>query len=94
MRPALTEDHLLRLGAALTGLILLVSANLAWSLARGHMAELGTICGASNAPHCPWCFGAAGLVLAGLAALAAAFPIRGGLRKSGLLQIKAANRRP
>ena len=63
------EDRLLRLGAAATGLILLVSARLAIDLALGHMAALGTLCGADNAPHCAWCFSAAGLVLAGLAAI-------------------------
>ena len=63
------EDRLLRAGAALTGLILLVSARLAIDLALGHMAGLGTLCGADNAPHCAWCFSAAGLVLAGLAAI-------------------------
>jgi len=69
---ALTEDQILRLGAALSSLIFLVSAELAGDLAGGHMDAIGTICGAANAPHCLWCFGAAGLVLAGLAAFAVA----------------------
>ena len=69
---ALTEDQILRLGAALSSLIFLVSAELAGDLAGGHMDAIGTICGAANAPHCLWCFGAASLVLAGLAALAVA----------------------
>jgi hypothetical protein len=64
------EDRLLRAGAALTGLILLVSAGLAIDLALGHMAGLGALCGADNAPHCVWCFSAASLALAGLAATA------------------------
>lgn len=94
MRPrsAFTEDHVLRLGAVLTGLTLLASAGLAAELARGHMAVLGATCGAGNAPHCAWCFGAAGLALAGLAAFVyAARPVLD-FRKTGLLQIKAARR--
>ena len=62
------EDQLLRLGAALTGTVLMASAALAGELARDHMVVLGAICGAGPDPHCGWCFGAAGLVLAGLAA--------------------------
>src|SRR4051794_3177844 len=85
---ALTEDQILRLGAALSSLIFLVSAELAADLARGHMDAIGTICGASDAPHCHWCFGAASLVLAGLAAMAYAARPLADFRKSGLFQIK------
>jgi hypothetical protein len=82
-QPALTEDQAFRLGAALTGLALAASAALAADLAREHMAFVDAICGASPSPHCGWCHGAAGLVLAGLAAFAVA------LRPAGLSQIKA-----
>jgi hypothetical protein len=64
---AADEDVVLRLGAGLVGLVLTLAASLAAALAREHMASLGTICGA-NPPHCGWCYSAAGLVLAGLAA--------------------------
>ncbi|MFZ5718217.1 MAG: hypothetical protein ACOY5Y_01985 [Pseudomonadota bacterium] len=81
-----TEDLVLRLGAGLIGAVSIVSAVLAAELARQHMALLGTICGAGPHPHCGWCYGAASLVLVGLAAFAyAARPVRNG----GLLQIKA-----
>ena len=83
--PFLTEDRAFRLGAAVVGLILTASAALAADLAREHMAFVGAICGASSLPHCGWCYGAASLVLAGLAAFIAA----AGGRDSGLLQIKA-----
>ena len=82
-QPAPTEDQAFRLGAGLTGLVLTASAALAADLAREHMAFVGAICGASSNPHCGWCYGAAGLVLAGLAAFAVA------LRPAGLSQIKA-----
>lgn len=91
-RSALIEDSALRLGAVLTGVTFLVSAWLAVDLARGHMATLGTICGASNAPHCGWCFGAAVLVLAGLAAFVYAMAKPSpGFRRSGLLQVKTGS---
>lgn len=82
-RPALTEDRALRLGAGVTGLALTASAVLAADLAREHMAFVGAICGASSNPHCGWCYSAAGLALAGLAAFAVA------LRPADLSQIKA-----
>lgn len=84
--PTMTEDHYLRFGAALSSLVFFSSAWLAFGLARDHMAALGTICGAASAPHCGWCFGAAGLVLAGLAA--AAYAVRE-FRNNGLFKIKA-----
>ena len=68
-RPTAHEDRRLRAGAALTALILFVSAGLAIDLAAGHMARAGVICGAGVITHCVWCFSAAGLVLAGLAAV-------------------------
>ncbi len=58
--------------AALTGVVFLASAALAAEPAGAHMLALHTVCGAGDAPHCLWCFGAAGLALAGLAAFAAA----------------------
>jgi len=88
-RPAqLTEGRVFRLGAALTGVIMMTSAALAADLARAHMLAIGTICGASSHPHCGWCFGAAGLVLAGLAAFFAALAPASQARRTGLLQIK------
>lgn len=85
------EDLVLRLGAGGIGAIFIASSALAADLARQHMAVLGTICGAGSDPHCSWCYGAASLVLAGLAAfLYAARPPR----NWGLLQIKAQLRRP
>lgn len=70
-RPALpTESQALRLGAALTGVLLTASAAIAGDLALTHMRAIGAICGASQAPHCGCCFGAASLGLAGLAAIA------------------------
>lgn len=84
-----SEDQLLRLGAALTGVLLLCSAGLAADAAREHMAAIGVICGAASHPHCAWCFASVGLALAGLAALAAA--VAPG--RSGLLEIKASRPR-
>jgi len=81
--PALTEDHLLRLGAALSGAVLTASAVLAADLARQHMAQLGALCGVGTHAHCGWCYAAAALALAGLAGFAAA------LRPGSLSQIKA-----
>ena len=81
-----TEDRILRLGAALTGIAFLASASLAWEMARAHMAFLGAICGAGPAPHCGWCLGAASLALTGLAGFA--YALRPA-RWTGLLQIKA-----
>jgi|GEM_PF-2878648 len=79
-RPALPpfrEDQVMRLGAALVGIVLTASAALAADLALEHMRTLGVICGASPHPHCGWCFGAASLGLAGLAAFVfAATPAR------------------
>ncbi|MBJ7408923.1 MAG: hypothetical protein JHD15_00955 [Phenylobacterium sp.] len=63
-----SEDQVMRLGAALTGVVLSASAALAADLAQEHMRTLGVICGASPHPHCGWCFGAVGLGLAGLTA--------------------------
>jgi hypothetical protein len=80
--PAITEDHLLRFGYGLAGLALSVSAALAAGLAREHMAVLGAICGAGSHPHCGWCYSAASLGLAGLAAFAAA------LRPADLREVK------
>ncbi|WP_423349872.1 hypothetical protein [Phenylobacterium sp. VNQ135] len=73
MRRRLTsdEDAMLRTGFALLGVILLASGALAFDIARGHMAFLGDMCGAQQ-PHCGWCYAAAGLAAAGLAALVAA----------------------
>jgi hypothetical protein len=81
-----TEDRILRLGAAFVGVVFLAGGSLAWDMARAHMALLGTICGAGPHPHCGWCYGAASLVLAGLAGFA--YAIRPNAR-AGLLQIKA-----
>lgn len=71
-RAALGEDAILRFGTGLVAAILLLAALLAAGLARDHMAALGSICGASSYPHCGWCYGAAGLFTAGLAAFAVA----------------------
>lgn len=78
-RPApANEDQILRLGTLAAGVLLMTSAWLAGDLALEHMAAIGTICGAGPGPHCGWCLGAAGLALAGLAALALAW--QGGAR--------------
>ncbi len=66
------EDRAFRVGAGTVGGVLLASAGLAADLARDHMSLLGTICGANPVPHCGWCYGTAGLALAGLAAFAVA----------------------
>ena len=66
------EDFAFRSGAGTVSIVLLASAGLAADLARDHMVVLGTVCGAASTPHCGWCYGAAGLALAGLAAFAAA----------------------
>jgi len=84
------EDRVFRLGAGTVGGVLFASSGLAADQALQHMALLRTICGAGDAPHCGWCYGAAGLLLAGLAAFAAAF----NSRNSGLLQVKADPARP
>jgi len=70
--PHPNEDRVFRTGAGAVGGVLLASAGLAADLARDHMLQIGTLCGAGPAPHCGWCYGAAGLVLAGLAAVAVA----------------------
>lgn len=94
----LTEDRLFRTGVALLGATLTGAAAFSADFARMHMLSLGTVCGADPHPHCGWCFGAASLGLAGLAAFyLAVAPRRTGAvknRKSGLLQIKAAAGRP
>lgn len=64
----IAERTILRLGGALTGLLLLASAVMAADLAAEHMASLRMICGAS-APHCGWCYAAAALALASAIAL-------------------------
>jgi hypothetical protein len=66
------EDFAFRAVAGAAGGVLLASAGLAADFARSHMTLLGTVCGASPVPHCGWCYGAASLVLAGLAAFAVA----------------------
>lgn len=57
-----------RLFAGIAGLVLLAWAADAAEFAARHMSALGVICGA-EAPHCGWCYVAAALGLAGLAAL-------------------------
>ncbi|MDP3080696.1 MAG: hypothetical protein Q8M90_07715, partial [Brevundimonas sp.] len=69
-RRAFDEDRILRLGAGLVGVALLAAASLAVSLALQHMETLEAICGAGRAPHCGWCYGAASLIVLGLAAFA------------------------
>lgn len=66
------EDRVFRTGAGTVGGILVASSGIAADLAREHMTLLGTICGAGPDPHCGWCYGAAGLLLTGLAAFALA----------------------
>ena len=81
---AATEDQLFSAGCAVTGLTLAAGAALAADLARDHMMLLGEICGAAAShPHCGWCYAAAGLASAGLAAFAVA------LRPAGLREVKA-----
>ncbi|MDZ4373174.1 MAG: hypothetical protein U1C74_17360 [Phenylobacterium sp.] len=93
----LTEDRLFRGGATLLGATLTAAAALSADFARMHMLTLGTVCGADPHPHCGWCFGAASLGLAGLAAFYVAFKQGNRAstnRRTGLLQIKAVARRP
>ena len=75
------EDQVLRLGAAAIGAVLTASAVLAADLAREHMLIIGVICGAGPVPHCGWCYGAASLGLAGLAAFVFAAKPAGMLSK-------------
>jgi len=97
-RAKLTEDRLFRGGVAILGAMLTAAAIISADFARMHMLSLGTVCGADPHPHCGWCFGAAGLALAGLAAFYfAVAPTDRGVsknRKSGLFQIKVAARWP
>lgn len=83
----IAEETVLRIGAGVAGVMLTASAALAADLARDHMTLIGTICGAGPHPHCGWCFGAAGLAMAGLAAFAVA--IRPSL---SLIKVKLAER--
>jgi hypothetical protein len=71
-RQIIGEDAVLRLGAGIVGGLLLLAAYLAAGLARAHMQGLGEICGAMPHPHCGWCYGAASLLLVGLAAFSLA----------------------
>lgn len=90
-RAVISNAQLVRFGGVLTGATFIASAALAGDLAREHMALLGTICGSGPHPHCGWCYGAASLLLAGLAPFWVAANPGLVLRKSGLLQIKAKN---
>ena len=82
-RPTVDEELVLRFGAGLVGGVLTVASALSADLAREHMGFLGTICGAGPHPHCGWCFGAASLLLTGLAAFAyAARPLAPAARKA------------
>lgn len=67
------EDRVFRATAGTVGGVLLASAGLAADLARDHMIRLGALCGGGFAPHCAWCYAAAGFAILGLAALALAF---------------------
>jgi hypothetical protein len=78
-RHTFDEDLTLRLGAVVAGGMLLIAASLAVEFARQHLMALGTLCGAGPVPHCGWCFGAAGLALAGLAAFS--YALRPALRR-------------
>lgn len=66
------EETLLRGGLALLAAVLLASAALAFDSARTHMALLSSLCGGADAPHCGWCYAAAGFVVMGAVALFAA----------------------
>lgn len=79
------KDRAFRLGAGAVGGVLFASSGFAADQALDHMVPFGTICGASHVPHCGWCYSAAGLLLAALAAFFVALDVR----KSGLLQVKA-----
>lgn len=80
------EDRVFRLGAGTVGGVLFASSVFAADQALQHMVPFGTICGASHVPHCHWCYSAAGLLIAALAAFFLAFDFR----NPGLLQVKAA----
>lgn len=56
--------------AGLAAAALLAAGLFALERAIAHMAALKAICGGGSNPHCGWCFAAAGLIAAGLAALA------------------------
>lgn len=62
------EGPLERTVIALIGVTLLACAALATDFAVAHMKALAAICGGS-APHCGWCYAAAGFGLAGLSAM-------------------------
>lgn len=85
-----SEDRILRLGAGLIGATFMAAGAVAWDMARAHMALIGTICGAGPHPHCGWCYGAASLVLAGLAGFAYAARPNSNIR---LLQIKVTRQK-
>jgi hypothetical protein len=74
--PSSAEAQVLSLGWALAGALLIAGGVLAADLAVLHMRTAGAICGAGSIPHCSWCFGAAGLVVAGLAAFLQAAQLR------------------
>lgn len=75
------DDATFRAGLSLLGAVLLTSAALAFDLARGHMAELASLCGGQDHPHCAWCYAAAAFAAAGLSALIAAVrPVRAAAR--------------
>ena len=62
------QEHRLVAGAvAVLGLTLSVCGAVATQIAIEHMARDAAICGPLNG-HCGWCYGAAGLIIAALAA--------------------------
>lgn len=72
-----SDDATFRAGLSLLGAVLLASGALAFDLARGHIAELASLCGGADQPHCAWCYAAAAFAAAGVSALiAAARPAR------------------
>ena len=61
------ERRLVASAVAVLGLTLSVCGAVATQIAIEHMARDAAICGPLNG-HCGWCYGAAGLIIAALAA--------------------------
>lgn len=81
--PTPIQSRVERLATGLLGASFLTSAALSAGLARDHMALRGVICGVEQVPHCGWCYTAAALALAGLAAWVTALSPAGSATEPG-----------
>ena len=69
MNSLTVQERRLAIGAlAVLGLTLFACGAVATQIAIEHMARDAAICGPLNG-HCGWCYGAAGLIIAALAAI-------------------------